>query len=36
MTKYQVGEEKVYLTYTSTLLFFTKGSQDRNSNRAGT
>jgi hypothetical protein len=32
----QVGEERVYLAYTSTLLFITKGSQDRNSNRAGT
>jgi hypothetical protein len=29
-------EEKVYSTYTSTLLFITKGSQDRNSHRAGT
>jgi hypothetical protein len=28
MTKMQVGEERVYLTYTSTLLFITKGSQD--------
>ena len=36
MTKKQVGEEKVYLAYTSTLLFITEGSQDRNSNRAGT
>jgi len=25
----QVGEERVYLTYTSTLLFIAKGSQDR-------
>jgi hypothetical protein len=36
MTKKQVGEERVYLAYTSTLLFITKGSQDRNSHRAGT
>lgn len=35
MTKKQVGEEKVYSTYTSTLMFITKGSQDRNSHRAG-
>jgi hypothetical protein len=31
MTKKQVGEERVYLAYTSILLFITKGSQDRNS-----
>jgi hypothetical protein len=31
MTKKQVGEERVYSVYTSTLLFTTKGSQDRNS-----
>jgi hypothetical protein len=30
MTKKQVGEEKVYPSYTSTLLFITKGSQDWN------
>jgi hypothetical protein len=35
MTKKQVGEERVYSAYTSTLLFITKGSQDRNSHRAG-
>ena len=29
MTKNQVGEEKLYLDYTSALLFITKGSQDR-------
>ena len=34
MTKRQAGEERVYLAYTSALLFITKGSQDRNSNRA--
>jgi hypothetical protein len=28
MTKKQVGEERVYSAYTSTLLFITKGSQD--------
>ena len=32
----QIGEEKVYLAYTSTSLFIIKGSQDRNSSRAGT
>jgi len=31
----QVGKERVYLAYTSTSLFFTEGSQDRNSSRAG-
>ena len=36
MTKKQVGEERVCLAYTSTLLFITKESQDRNSHRAGT
>jgi hypothetical protein len=35
MAKKQVGEERVYLAYTSTLLFFTKGSQDWNSSRSG-
>jgi hypothetical protein len=34
--KKQVGEERVYSAYTSTLLFITKGSQDRNSHRVGT
>jgi hypothetical protein len=33
MTKKQVGEERVYLAYTSTLLFIVKGTQDRNSHR---
>jgi hypothetical protein len=28
MTKKQVGEEKIYSAYISTLLFSTKGSQD--------
>ena len=32
----QVGEERVYLAYMSTLLFITRGRQDRNSNRART
>jgi hypothetical protein len=36
MIKKQVVEKKVYSAYTSTLLFITKGSHDRNSNRAGT
>jgi hypothetical protein len=29
-------EEKVFLTYSDTLLFITEGNQDRNSNMAGT
>jgi hypothetical protein len=33
MTKKQVGEERVYLAYTSILLLITKGSQDWNSSR---
>jgi hypothetical protein len=33
MTKKQVGEEKVYSAYISTLLFITKGSQEWNSSR---
>ena len=32
----QIGEERVHLAYISTLLFIIEGSQDRNSNRAGT
>jgi hypothetical protein len=36
MTKKEVGEERVYSVYTSTLLFITKESQGRNSYRAGT
>jgi hypothetical protein len=36
MTKKQVGEERDFSAYTSILLFITKGSQDRNSHRAGT
>jgi hypothetical protein len=35
MTKKQV-EERIYSAYTSTLLFITKGNQDRNTHRAGT
>jgi len=35
ITKKQVGEERVYSAYTSTLLFITKGSQDWNSYREG-
>lgn len=31
-----LGEERVYLAYISTSLFFTEGSQDRVSSRAGT
>jgi hypothetical protein len=36
MAKKQVGEERVYSAYTSTLLFITKGRQDWKSHRAGT
>jgi hypothetical protein len=36
MSKKQIGEERVYSAYISTLLFITKGSQDRSSHRAGT
>jgi hypothetical protein len=36
MTKKQVGEERVYSIYTSTLLFITKGNQNWNSHREGT
>jgi hypothetical protein len=35
MTKKQVEEERVYLAYTSILLFITKGIQDWNSGRSG-
>ena len=35
MTKKQVGEERVYSAYTSISLLIIEGSQDRNSNRAG-
>lgn len=35
-TKQQVGEEMVYSADTSTALFINEGSQDRNSNGAGT
>jgi hypothetical protein len=36
MTEKQVGEERVYSAYTSTLLLIIKGSQDRNSHGVGT
>ena len=36
MTKKQVGDERAFLAYSSTLLFITKGNQDWNSSRAGT
>jgi hypothetical protein len=36
MIKKEVGEERVYLAYTSTLLFTAEGSQDSNSNSTGT
>jgi hypothetical protein len=35
MTKNQVVEKRVYLAYSSIFLFIIEGSQDRNSNRAG-
>jgi hypothetical protein len=35
MTKKQVGEERVYSAYISTLLFITERSQDWNSSRSG-
>jgi hypothetical protein len=36
MTKKEVGEERVYLAYTSTSLFIIEESQNRISSRAGT
>jgi hypothetical protein len=36
MTKKQIGEEKVYSAYTSSLLFITKRNKDRNPHRAET
>ena len=36
ITKKQVGEERIYSVYTSTLLFITTGSQDGNSHSVGT
>jgi hypothetical protein len=35
MTKKQVGEERIYSAYSSTLPFITKGSQDWNSSKSG-
>jgi hypothetical protein len=32
----QIGEERVYVAYSSSSLFFNEGSQNRNSSRAGT
>ena len=32
----QIGEERVYLGYTSTLLFIIRGVQDRNTSKTGT
>jgi hypothetical protein len=34
MTKKQIGEERVYSAYISTLLFITERSQDWNSSRS--
>jgi hypothetical protein len=31
----KIGEERVYLAYTSISLFIVEGNLDRNSNRAG-
>jgi hypothetical protein len=36
MTEKQVVQERIYSASTSTLLFITKGSQDRNSHWVGT
>jgi hypothetical protein len=36
MTENIVGDEKVHLAYTSILLFITKGSEGKNTNRVGT
>jgi hypothetical protein len=36
MTKKEIGKERIYSAYISTLLFITEGSQDKNSHRAGT
>jgi hypothetical protein len=36
LIKKQVEEERVYLAYTSILLFIIKGIEDRTSNRGGT
>lgn len=36
MMKKQVGDEIVYLAYTSISVFIIEGSQDRDSNMAGT
>jgi hypothetical protein len=36
LAKKQIGEERVYSAITSTLLFITKGSLDKNSHRVGT
>jgi hypothetical protein len=34
-TKKNVGEERIYSAYTSTLLFIINGNQDWNSSRSG-
>jgi uncharacterized protein Veg len=36
MTKKQVGEKRVYLAYTFTVLFIIEGNKDENSNKAET
>jgi hypothetical protein len=36
MIKKPVGKERIYSAYTSTILFTTKGNQDRNSHRVET
>jgi hypothetical protein len=35
MAKKEIGEERVYSVYISTLLFITKGNQDWNTSRLG-
>jgi hypothetical protein len=35
MTKKQVGKQRAYSAYTSTLLFISKRNQDWNSNKSG-
>jgi hypothetical protein len=36
MTKKYIGEERVYSAYIATLIFLTKGNQDRDSQKTGT
>jgi hypothetical protein len=34
MSKKKIGEKRLYLVYTSIMLFIIEGNQDSNSNRA--